>query len=98
MQLFVLIAALHLVALMLALALLYHVFRTEPWGTGEDEDRPGGGGRPPAGPPRGGGPPLRDAIQSRVRLRGPGRIAAALPTATRRPAREPLAPRVPSAR
>lgn len=61
-----------------------------------DDDRPddddGGGFEPPAPspppPPGGDGlrPPLPDAVPSRVRLRGPGRLGEALPSPARRPA------------
>jgi|SRR5579864_2889452 len=57
-----------------------------------DSDDDGGGGpklppAPPA-PPRG-GIPLPDAVQSRVRLREPGRLRELLPRPERRRTREP---------
>jgi hypothetical protein len=59
--------------------------------SGSDE----GWGNLPAGNPKpsrwpGGGLPLPDAVQSRVRLRGPGRLSDLLPARQRRPVREPV--------
>jgi hypothetical protein len=53
-----------------------------------------GWGNLPVDPPRpsrwpGGGIPLPDAVQSRIRLREPGRLRDRLPAPQRRPAREP---------
>jgi hypothetical protein len=64
---------------------------------GDDGDgwRRGGPDRPPT--PKGGptgGIPLPDAIQSRIRLRGPGRLCDYRPPRVRRPAREPGRPPV----
>jgi hypothetical protein len=53
-------------------------------GWGNNRRRPKG----PSGLPRG-GLPLPDAVQSRVRLREPGRISELVPSRERRPAREP---------
>jgi len=67
----------------------------------QDFDEDGGGGsddgwgnRPNMKPDPsrwpGGGIPLPDAEQSKVRLRGPGRIWEGLPKPARRPVREPV--------
>jgi hypothetical protein len=57
----------------------------------DGNDDGGGGPGPPRGPrdkPRG-GIPLADAVPSRIRLRGQGRLVDRLPARGRRPAREP---------
>ena len=101
-QLVLLIAGLHLFALVCVALLLLPALRDvndRPPGGPEGDD---GGGRGPGGPklipPRpSGGLPLPDAIPARVRLREPGRLGAKLPARERRPAREPAQPeRTPS--
>ena len=65
---------------------------SRPGPPNSDGDDGGGGGLdPPSGPrpkPQG-GIPLDDAVPTRIRLRGPGRLADHRPTRVRRPAREP---------
>jgi hypothetical protein len=80
-ELMVIFGALHLVALVLG-AVLFVMFLRSDAGSrfkGPEEDDGGGGGNdrigggPKSSPS--GGIPLPDAIQSTVRLRGPGRLA-----------------------
>src|SRR3954471_18434180 len=92
---------LHLIAVALGAGLFVMFLRsetTDPWQPPDDDDGGGGGGndrlpgRPKSSPPFG-GVPLPDAVQSSVRLRGPGRLRDLRPQRERRPAREP--PRAP---
>ena len=103
-QLVLVFGALHLVALGFACLLFWMFLRSEtvkPWEPGDDDDNGGGGGgggndrlKDPPKPPKPGGIPLPDAVQSRVRLRGAGRIADAY-RRERRPHRVPEPQRAP---
>jgi hypothetical protein len=97
-ELVLIFGALHLVAAALGGLLLLLFMRsedTEPYREPPDENEGGGGGgndRRPARPkpsPSPGGIPLPDAIQSRTRLRGAGRLADAHPRRGRRWTPEP---------
>jgi len=96
-ELVLIFGALHLVAAVLGGVLLLLFLRSEEtadWRPSSDEDDSGGGGndRVPGVPkrtPPGGGVPLPDAEQSRLRLRGPGRLADARPRRGRRVTPEP---------
>jgi hypothetical protein len=96
-ELVLIFGALHLVAAALGALLLLLFMRsedTEPNRDPPDENDGGGGGndRRPARPkpnPSPGGIPLPDAIQSRTRLRGAGRLADAHPRRERRTTPEP---------
>jgi hypothetical protein len=97
-ELMVIFGALHLVALVLGGVLFVMFLRSEA-GSGRrppDDDDGGGGGndRLSPGPKNSpsGGIPLPDAVQSSVRLRGPGRLSDLRPQHERRPAREPARP------
>jgi len=95
-QLILWIAGVHLLGLICVGVLLIPALRSDdqqsPGSEGSSDD--GWGNLPPERPrPKlwpGGGLPLPDAVQSRVRLRGPGRLADLLPSPGRRPAREPV--------
>jgi hypothetical protein len=96
-ELVLLFGGLHLVALMFACVLFWMFMRSDtvdPW-TGEEEDEGGGGGggndrlSDPPRRPGPGGVPLPDAVQSKERFRGPGRLADRREWPVRRPAREP---------
>ncbi|HLJ03882.1 MAG TPA: hypothetical protein VKT31_10595 [Solirubrobacteraceae bacterium] len=99
-QMVLLIAGLHLFALvcvaLLILPALRDVDERPPGGSDADD----GGGRGPGGPrlipprPRG-GLPLPDAIPAGVRLRDHNRLGDHLPARERRPVREP-SPRTPT--
>lgn len=90
------IAGVHLLGLGCIAVLLFPALRDESPGPArrsegnEDEGWGRGPKRPPEppAPPRG-GIPLPDAVQSRIRLREPGRLSELLPRPQRRPAREP---------
>jgi hypothetical protein len=93
-QMVLLIAGLHLFALigvaLLILPALRDIDERPPGGTDTDD----GGGRGPGGPrlipPRpSGGLPLPDAVPAGVRLRDHTRLGGKLPARQRRPAREP---------
>ena len=94
-QLMLMIAGMHLLALMVAAALILPALRDRPEAPpGSDGGSGGGGGRGPSDPqaPRtepGGGLPLPDAAPAGVRLRDHRRLADLLPRPERRPAREP---------
>jgi hypothetical protein len=97
-ELMVIFGALHLVALVLGGVLFLMFLRSEA-GSGRrppDEDDTGGGGNDRISPgpntSPSGGIPLPDAIQSSVRLRGPGRLSDLRPRRERRPVREPAEP------
>jgi hypothetical protein len=97
-ELMVIFGALHLVALVLGGVLFVMFLRSES-GSGRrppDDDDGGGGGNDRLSPgPKSspsGGIPLPDAIQSSVRLRGPGRLSDLRPRRERRPVREPAEP------
>jgi hypothetical protein len=97
-ELMVIFGALHLVALVLGGVLFVMFLRSEA-GSGRrppDDDDTGGGGndRLSPGPKNSpsGGIPLPDAVQSSVRLRGPGRLSRLRPQRERRPVREPAEP------
>jgi hypothetical protein len=97
-ELMVIFGALHLVALVLGGVLFIMFLRSEA-GSGRrppEEDEGGGGGndRLSPGPKNSpsGGIPLPDAVQSPVRLRGPGRLRDLRPRRERRPIREPARP------
>ena len=95
-ELVVIFGALHLVALAMGVLLFVMFLRsdTQDGGDGPEEDEGGGGGgsdrigRGPKTSPSG-GIPLPDAVPSRVRLRGPGRLADLLPPRERRRVAEP---------
>jgi hypothetical protein len=94
-ELIVLFGAMHVIALALGGVLFWmfvHSDTVTPWEPPEEEDGGGGGGndrlREPPKPPRPGGIPLPDAVQSRERFRGPGRLADRRPL-PRRPAHVP---------
>src|SRR3954470_22804757 len=93
----------HLIAGALGAGLFVMFLRsetTDPWQPPDEDDGGGGGGndrlpgRPKSSPPFG-GVPLPDAVQSSVRLRGPGRLRDLRPQRDRRPAREPAPERRP---
>jgi hypothetical protein len=93
-QLVLMIASLHIVALVFAFMLILPALRDNhepPRHPGGGSD--GGGGqrlpRRPEPKPGPGGLPLPNARPARVRLREPGRLADLLPRRPRRPAREP---------
>src|SRR5207302_6746746 len=94
-QLTVMIAGLHLLALVFAAALLLPVLRDRPdLPPGSDSGSDGGWGRGPRRPPQPpdaprGGLPLPDAAPARARLRDHRRLADRRPRPERRPAREP---------
>lgn len=96
-ELVLIFGALHLVAATLGGLLLLLFLRseeTEPYRPPEDDEPGGGGGndRRPAQPkptPSPGGIPLPDAVQSRTRFRGAGRLADAHPRRVRRTTPEP---------
>src|SRR5919198_3043086 len=84
-ELMVIFGALHLVALVLGGVLFIMFLRSEA-GSGRrppDDDDSGGGGNDPISPgpksPPSRGIPLPDAVQSSVRLRGPGRLSELRP-------------------
>src|SRR5262249_46335628 len=95
------IAGVHLLGLGCIAVLLFPALRDDspnPARRSEGEGDDGWGRGPklppkPPAPPRG-GVPLPDAVQSRIRLRGPGRLSELLPSPARRPAREPVRPPV----
>ena len=94
-ELVVIFGALHLVALALGVLMFMLFLRSDTAdGRQEPEDDEGGGGgsdrigRGPKTSPSG-GIPLPDAVPSRVRLRGPGRLADLLPPRERRRVAEP---------
>lgn len=90
------IAGVHLLGLGCIAVLLFPALRDDKPDKSRRQDGEGddGWGRgpklppTPPSPPRG-GIPLRDAVQSRVRLREPGRLRDKRPRPARRPAREP---------
>ena len=94
-QLTVMIAGLHLVALLFAVALLLPALRESPdLPPRSDPGSDDGGGRGPRRPPRSpdgprGGLPLPDAVPARTRLRDHRRLGDYHPGPERRPAREP---------
>jgi hypothetical protein len=87
-----LIAALHVVALGGGAVLVSSLLRADRNGrngaASDSPPGPGDAGPPPPPPPI--GPPLLDAHQAPVRLRGPGRLAERLPARQRRAARARL--------
>ena len=98
-KLMVLFGVLHLIGLVLATGLLVMFVRTDivessPQQADDGDGGSGGGGndrvhpRAPSGP-RGGGVPLPDAVQSRMRLRGPERLAEGRGGPSRRRTVEP---------
>jgi hypothetical protein len=94
-QLMLMIAGMHLLGLLCAVALILPALRDRPEAPpGSDGGSDGGGGHgpskplaPPTGP--GGGLPLPDAAPAHVRLRDHQRLADHQPHRDRRPAREP---------
>jgi hypothetical protein len=97
-ELMVIFGALHLVALVLGGVLFIMFLRSEA-GSGRrppDDDDSGGGGNDRISPgPKSspsGGIPLPDAVQSSVRLRGPGRLSELRPRRERRRVVEPARP------
>jgi hypothetical protein len=101
-QLVLMIAGMHLLALVVAAALILPALRDRPEaGPSSDGGSDGGGGHGPSRPPApptgpGGGLPLPDAVPPRVRLRDHRRLADHHPGPDRRPAREPGRTPVPS--
>jgi hypothetical protein len=97
-ELMVIFGALHLVALVLGGVLFVMFLRSEagPGRRPPDDEEGGGGGNDRLSPgphtSPSGGIPLPDAVQSAVRLRGPGRLSKLRPRRERRPAREPARP------
>ena len=97
-ELMVIFGALHLVALVLGAVLFVMFLRSEagPGRRPPEEDDGGGGGndRLSPGPTTSpsGGIPLPDAVQSSVRLRGPGRLSDLRPRRERRRVAEPARP------
>ena len=94
-QLLLWIAGVHILGLLCVAVLLIPALRSDDHPTNGDSGSDEGWGNLPAEPPRpklwpGGGIPLPDAVQSTVRLRGPGRLSDLLPSRQRRPAREPV--------
>ncbi len=90
------IAGVHLLGLACVGVLLIPALRENGPGTARrsDNDTDDGWGRGPKPPPTPptpprGGIPLPDAVQSKVRLREPGRLRELLPRPERRPTREP---------
>lgn len=94
-QLLLLLLGVHLLGLAAVVVLMVPLLRNDDQGMDEDSDGSddGWGNRPNVKPDPGrwpgGGIPLPDAEQSRVRLRGPGRLSERLRPRERRPAREP---------
>ena len=94
-ELVVLLAGLHLLGFLFAAVLLLVLMRAETanaWSPPDEEDDDGGNDRRPRPEPRGphgGGLPLPDAVQARVRLRGPERLSDLQPKPVRRRTREP---------
>lgn len=94
-QLMLMLAGMHLLGLVCAVALLLPALRGGPDlppRTDHDSDEGWGHGPPP--PPKPfdlptGGLPLPDAVQSRLRLRDHRRLPDLLPPRERRPARKP---------
>jgi hypothetical protein len=84
-----LIAALHVVALGGGAVLVSSLLRADHVGRNDaaSDGPPGPGDAGPPRPPPPTRPPLRDAHQAPVRLRGPGRLADRLPARQRRAAR-----------
>jgi len=97
-ELMVIFGALHLVALVLG-AVLFIMFLRSDAGSRfkppDDDDGGGGGNDRIGGGPKispSGGIPLPDAVQSSVRLRGPGRLSELRPRPARRRVTEPAEP------
>jgi hypothetical protein len=97
-ELMVIFGALHLVALVLGAVLFVMFLRSEagPGRRPPEEDDGGGGGNDRLSPgpnsSPSGGIPLPDAVQSSVRLRGPGRLSRLRPRRERRRVVEPARP------
>jgi hypothetical protein len=95
-QLMLWIAGVHLLGLICIAILLIPALRSDdhPSPGGESSSDEGWGNLPPERPkPKlwpGGGLPMPDAVQSRVRLRGPGRLGDLVPRTERRPAHAPV--------
>jgi hypothetical protein len=90
-------AGVHVLGLLCMAVLIVPALRSGPASPAPppDQGSDDGGGNDrhqPTGPTElpGGGVPLPDAVQSRVRLREPGRLTEQLPPRERRPAREPV--------
>lgn len=102
LQMLLLLLGVHILGLVAVLVLMVPMLRNDDPGFDEDSDGSddGWGNRPNVRPDPGrwpgGGIPLPDAEQSRVRLRGPGRLSELLPSHERRPAREPVRTPVPA--
>jgi hypothetical protein len=103
-QLVVLFGGMHLIAFLLGGVLFWMFLHSEPvspWEPPDEEDGGGGGGndrlQKPPKPPRPGGIPLPDAVQSRERFRGPGRLADRH-RVVRRPQHAPAPARTPTRR
>jgi hypothetical protein len=94
-QLLLWIAGVHLLGFVCVGMLILAALRDPPDtpGTSDSSSDDGWGNQRPVRPSPwnvpGGGLPLPDALQSAVRLRGPGRLSDLLPKPDRRPAREP---------
>lgn len=87
------VAGMHLLGLLCAVALLMPALRSPEAHNHPDEGSDGGWGQRTVTPPQPskpqGGLPLPDALPARVRLRDHHRLHELLPPRVRRPAREP---------
>jgi hypothetical protein len=93
-QLLIWVAGVHLVGFVCIAALVIPALRSKEPPKGPEPGSDDGWGNLPTAPPTpkrwpGGGLPLPDAVQSKVRLRGPARLGDVLPRPQRRPVREP---------
>jgi hypothetical protein len=100
-ELMILFGAMHLIALALGGVLFWMFLHSDtitPWEPPEEDEGGGDGGndrlRKPPKPPKPGGLPLPDAVQSRERFRGAGRLSDRHHT-SRRPEHAPQPRRVP---
>jgi len=88
------IAGMHLLGLLCAVALLIPALRQPNPPPPPDQGSDGGWGRRKESPPKPkrprGGIPLPDAVPARVRLRDHRRLSDLIPRPSRRPAREPV--------
>lgn len=94
LQLLAWVIGIHVLGLACVAVLLIPALRSDDHPHGPEGGSDEGWGNLPTEPPRpnrwpGGGMPLPDAVQSRVRLRGPERLADLLPARERRPVHAP---------